>query len=46
MALFQAVLIIVSFFGQGCIALTYADNSIIVGDSMQQIDALIKSIHG
>ncbi len=33
------------FFGQGCIVLTYVDNCIIVGDSMQQIDALIESLH-
>jgi hypothetical protein len=30
------------FFGQGCIALTYVDNCIIVDDSMQQINALIQ----
>jgi hypothetical protein len=29
------------FFGQGCIVLTYVYDCIIVGDSMQQIDALI-----
>jgi hypothetical protein len=34
------------FFGQGCIILTYVNNCIIVGDSMQQINALIKSLHG
>jgi hypothetical protein len=33
------------FFGQGCIVLTYVDNYIIVGDSMQQIDAMIKLLH-
>jgi hypothetical protein len=35
------------FFGQGCIVLTYVDNDcIIVGDSMQGINALIKLLHG
>jgi hypothetical protein len=33
------------FFGQGCIVLTYVDYCIIVGDSMQQINALIKLLH-
>jgi hypothetical protein len=34
------------FFGQGCIVVTYVNNCIIVGNSMQQIDALIQSLHG
>jgi hypothetical protein len=34
------------FFGQRCIILTYVDNCIIVGDSKQQINALIKLLHG
>jgi hypothetical protein len=35
------VLILVSYFGQGCIVLTYVDDC----DSMQQINALIKLLH-
>jgi hypothetical protein len=34
------------FFGQGCIVLKYVDDSIIVGDSMHCIDALIQLLHG
>ncbi len=34
------------FFGEGCIVLTYVDDCIIVGDSMDRIDALIQSLHG
>jgi hypothetical protein len=34
------------FFCQGCIVLTYVDDCIIVGDSMQQINALIKLLQG
>jgi hypothetical protein len=34
------------FFGQGFIVLMYVDDCIIVGDSMQQIGALIKLLHG
>ncbi len=33
------------FFGPGCIVLTYVDNCIIIGDSMDQIDKLIQSLH-
>jgi hypothetical protein len=32
-------------FGQGCIVLTYVNHCIIVGDSMQRINALIQSLH-
>ncbi len=34
------------FFGKGCIVLMYVDDCIIVGDSMDRIDALIQSLHG
>jgi hypothetical protein len=34
------------FFCQGCIVLTCVDNCIIVGDSIQQTDALIQLLHG
>ncbi len=34
------------FFGEGCIVLTYVDDCIIVGDSMDRIDTLIQSLHG
>ena len=34
------------FFGKGCIVLTYVDDCIIVADSMNRIDELIKSLHG
>ncbi len=33
------------FFGKGCIVLMYVDDCIIVGDSMDWIDALIQSLH-
>ncbi len=33
------------FFGKGCIVLTYVDDCIIVGDSMDCIEALITSLH-
>ena len=34
------------FFSEGCIVLTYVDDCIIVGDSMDRINSLIKSLHG
>jgi len=33
------------FFGKGCIVLTYVDDCIIVGDSMERIEALLTSLH-
>jgi hypothetical protein len=33
------------FFGKGCIVLTYVDACIIVGDSMDCIEALITLLH-
>jgi hypothetical protein len=33
------------FFGKGCIVLTYVDDCIIVGDSMDCIEALITLLH-
>jgi hypothetical protein len=33
------------FFGKGCIVLTYVDDCIIVGDSIECIEALITSLH-
>jgi hypothetical protein len=43
-AMFQAVVILV--FSLVKDALSYVDHCIIVGDSMQQIDALIQLLHG
>jgi hypothetical protein len=33
------------FFGKKCIILTYVDDCIIIGDTHDQIDALIQSLH-